>query len=494
MASILRATVFVILVGSAMAQPLTRQQIQSLTTKHFVQSVDALGDFLRHPNNGQFPEHSAFHVGYLNAKFLALGFETQVLLSDGVPHLFAEYEVNPSRKTLLVYLQIDGQPVDSSQWEQESPYIPVMKVREGNEWKTIPWNASADNEVRIFARSASDSKGPAMAFIEALRILKDRRIPYANNLKVIMDFQEEMGSPTLPALVASRPDLFQADAMLIMDGTRHVSNLPTLTYGARGIATATLVVYGANDNLHSGQYGNYAPNPVFSMARLLATLKDEQGRVLIPGYYEGVETVKDQRGDEPVLNKRLGIKNSEQVGDTYLESLQYPSLNVRGLQAGWVGKERRTIIPSHAIAEIDMRLVPASNGERLLSLLQDHIRNQGYYLIDREPTEDERAEYQDIASFTFSVGSRPFQTRKDGPFGEWLRSALSYLYDSDYVEMPTTGGSQPIAPFVEALQLPAVSVRIPNPDNSIHAPNENIRVGNYRQGIETSISLLIHPF
>ena len=201
-----------------------------------------------------------------------MNFDTAILISDGVKHLLAEKTFKGTERTILFYLQIDGQPVDSSQWNQKSPYIPVLKNCSENECQSIPWNKLTKDfnpNWKVFARSASDSKGPAIAFLQALKILNEENINPGFNVKVIMDFQEELGSPTLPKLVKLNRDLFLADAMLIMDGTRPPGNLPTLMFGARGIATMKLTVYGANKDLHSGQYGNYAPNPVFGLSRLL---------------------------------------------------------------------------------------------------------------------------------------------------------------------------------------------------------------------------------
>jgi len=485
-------------------QSFTKDQIKTAAEQKFPEAVLQLKSFLEIPNDGHFSYQIEDNLQRCSDIFNSLDFNTQRISTPGAPLLFAEKNFHKKAKTILFYLQIDGQPVDTAAWHQENPFKPVIKEKTGiNEWKTIDFPSFDDGfdpDWRIFARSASDSKGPAMAFISALEILKDIKKKPAYNIKVIMDFQEEMGSPQLPDAVVKNKELFQADMVLIMDGTRHLSNLPTLTYGARGIATATLKVFGARYPLHSGQYGNFAPNPVFETAKLLGGLKDENGKVTLNGFYDGIalsEKEKSAINNVPEnldsIKKRLGISKTDVIGNTYQEALQYPSLNIRGLQAAWVGTKVRTIIPSEVIAEIDMRLVPESDGRRLMELLKAYIEDQGYHLVDSIPTEKDRSSYSKLASFKYRLGSSPFRTDFDSSIGRFLNKALQRIYGKNIVNMRTTGGSQPIAAFIETLGIPAVSVRIPNPDNNIHSPNENLRLGNFLEGIETCLVILDQP-
>ena len=312
-----------------------------------------------------------------------------------------------------------------------------------------------------------------------------------------MDFQEELGSPDLPKAVEENRDLLKAEMLFIMDGTRHLSNLPTLTYGARGIATATIKVFGPKYGLHSGQYGNFAPNPVFEASKLIAGLKDDKGLVTIPGFYEGVTLTNEDKARLALIpenidsiKQNLGIAQQDLVGETYQEALQYPSLNVRGLKAAWTGKEVRTIIPSEVIIEIDMRLVPETSGKRQMALLRNYIQDRGYHIVDSIPSKEERKIHSKLASFTYRLGSSPFRTEMESPIGEFLNKAMHKVFGDAIVNMRTTGGSQPMAPFIKTLNVPAVSIRIPNPDNSIHGPNENLRLGNLKEGIISCLAIL----
>jgi len=480
-----------------------KDRIAAYASDYFPSALKEYRAFLSIPNNGRIPEHRQLNMAWCLQRFEALGFETRVLESEGINHVLAEKRVDARAGTVLFYMQIDGQPVDTSAWSQESPYKPVLKKQVDDRWEEVDWELAEevfDPELRVFSRSASDSKGPSMSLISALQILADHSLEPAYNIKILMDFQEELSSPTLAPLVRAQPEAFEADRMLIMDGTRHLSGLPTLAYGGRGIADITLTVYGSERNLHSGQYGNFAPNPVFKLARLLGGMKDEEGRVTIPGFYDGVVITDADREafarvpeDQAAIEKGLGIARAERVGSTYQEAMQYPSLNVRGLRAAWVGDEVRTIIPAEAVAEIDIRLVPETDGNRLVQLVKGYIRDQGFYITDSLPTAAEREKYPKLLRFQYELGSLPFRSDMHSDLGNWLRKSMERVFANRYVELKMNGGSQPIAPFITTLNIPAVSVRIPNPDNNIHAPNENLRLGNFLEGIQTCLAILTQP-
>jgi acetylornithine deacetylase/succinyl-diaminopimelate desuccinylase-like protein len=486
---------------TASAQTLSLGEIQQKSKEKLPEALNTFREFLAMPNDGHFPEQIITNLAWCDRKFTAMGFKTKEIISDGVPHLYTEKIIDKKKKTILFYLQIDGQPVDSTKWNQENPFTATVKDETGN---VIPWNEmmdSPDENLKIYARSASDSKGPATCFISALELMNEMNLSSDFNIKVIMDFQEEMSSPTIADLVNKNRELLNADYLLIMDGTRHISNLPTLTFGARGIATITLTVFGAKEDLHSGQYGNYAPNPAFKLARLLASMKDDDGRVLIDGYYDGVEISETDRAyfdkipeDMNELNERLGIAKSEAVANGYQATMQYPSLNIRGMGAGWIGKGVRTLIPATATAEIDLRLVPETDGDRMIELVRQHLIKQEAYLVDAPPTDEERARYATIVFFKGKTGSKPFRTEINSEIGDWLGKAMDRATgENNYVKVRATGGSQPMASFIETLDVPAVSIRIPNPDNNIHAPNENIRIGNFLEGVQMCLGILTQP-
>ena len=483
--------------------------LTKLADRHARHSFDAFRALLRIANDAHFPDQIAANIAFMRQAFETRDFIVEPLETPSVPLLLATRSASlrtEATRTVLVYLQIDGQPVDASAWHQEDPFEPVLKERTGDGWRIIPWERLSDAEIdpdwRIFGRAAADAKGPVAMFLAALDALDglDTEVPY--DLKVIMDFEEELGSPNLPDAVIANRNRLAADMLIILDGPRHATNRPTLHYGARGIATATLTVFGPRVPQHSGHYGNYAPNPALRLATLLASMKDADGRVTLPGFYDGVSLDSATRAilaqipdDEAEIHQRLGIARPDAVAPSYQESIQYPSLNVLGLASGWTGTATRTIIPSSATAELDIRLVPESSAERLVALVREHIEHQGYHLLPgREPTDRERLEYPRLASFTYEVAYGAFRTDYEAEVGRWLTRALERAFGEAPVRIRMVGGSIPIAPFVTTLGLPAVGVPAAQLDNNQHSPNENLRVGNYIDGIRAYLAILTEPF
>lgn len=473
----------------------------ALIQKHAVQSFKDLHALLSIPNDAHFPEDIEKNIKWCEAAFEKRGFVTTRLETPTVPLLLAERRARKATKTVLVYLQIDGQPVDTSKWFQESPWTPTLKEKNANgEWRAINYERLYENynpDWRIFARSTSDAKGPAVAFLASLDVMIEAKTEPNYNIKVIMDFEEELGSPQLPAAVTKYKNELASDMFIIFDGPRHVSNEPTLSFGARGICEITITTYGPRQPVHSGNYGNYTPNPAMRLSQLLASMKDEEGRVIIPGYYDGTtltnaekETLKLVPDNEQEINKFLGIAESDKVGENFQESLQYPTLNIRGLDALYIGKKARTLIPAQATAEIDIRLVPTSDPNRLIGLVKKHIESKGYYLTTGEPTEEERMKYPRIASFNSSISYLAFQTPFDSEVGLWLSRAMTRAFGKEPIKIRTAGGSIPISPFVITLGIPAVAVPTVNADNNQHAPNENIRVGNYVEAVKAFYYIL----
>lgn len=500
MKSIAVSLAFFLLSLPASAQKIDQKRLNDLSAKYTIASFPMLKDLLSIPNDAFYPEYIERNVAWCEEAFQARDFRTTRIETETVPLLMAERKVKNAKKTVLIYLQIDGQPVDSTRWLQESPYIPVLKKQiSSGEWEEIPWDLieKYDDDWRVFARSASDAKGPAVMFLAALDALKEARTAPNFNMKVIMDFEEEQGSPHLPEAVERNAELLSSDMLIIFDGPRHATNQPTLSFGARGIATVELTTYGPVAPQHSGHYGNYAPNPALRLSKLLASMKDDEGRVIIPGFYDGIfidaETEKILRAvpdDENEIRDRLQLGSVDKVGSYYQEALQYPSLNIRGMQSGWIDEKVRTIVPAWAKAEIDVRLVLESDPERLIALLRKHIEDQGYFITDKVPTKEERMNNEKVASFNYEISYQSFRTDFNSEVGIWLRKAMNKAFQKEPVMKRMSGGSIPISPFVVTLGIPAVTVPTVNGDNNQHSPNENLRLGNYRDGVKTMIAIL----
>ncbi len=461
------------------------------------QVADAIGElreFVAIPNDALDGDDMYRNLMWLKRKFGERNFNTAELSTDNLPLFFAATPVNNEKPTVLIYMHFDGQSVDPSQWEQEDPYKVVLKAPEGNGFKALSFGEMGDDidyDWRLFGRSTSDAKGPIVAFLNAMDLLqKDgKEIPF--NIKLLLDGEEEKGSVPLAGAVDRYRELLQADFLMIVDGPLHSSGAPTLVYGCRGITSLELTVHGASRPLHSGHYGNYAPNPAFQLAHLLTGMKDADGRVTIPGYYQGIvldSTDLAMLGSVPhnavEIGEQLQFRSPEKVGGSLQESLQYPSLNIRGLQSAWVGERARTIIPATATASLDLRLVMETDGEHLKNLVREHIEKQGFTVLDHVPSKEERLAHDKIVTLEQGTVTPAFRTDPQNPYGKFLLQNLSATFDREVVQIRTMGGTVPTAHLVRALDIPALIVPMVNHDNNQHAPNENIRIGQLAYGIK----------
>jgi len=469
-------------------------------------------ELLSIPNIPAEPRDMQRNAAFLEKSFQKRGFTTQLLdNAAGRPVVFAQLATASARaKTVLFYIHFDGQPVLPAEWSQRSPFEPVVRERDGQgKWNDVSREKllaqPLDPELRVFARAASDDKAPIMMLLTAIDVLKSRGAKPAINIKVLLDSEEEIGSPNLGATVSANQSLFKADALIVLDGPVHASGKPTLTFGNRGVTQVTLTVFGPKSPLHSGHFGNYVPNPAMRLATLLASMKDENGRVLIPGYYDGVELTATDRevlaktgDDEAALRTRVGIARAEQVGGNYQEALQYPSLNVRGMAAAAVGEKAANIVPSEAIAELDLRTTPEADGRRLFDLLRKHVERQGYFLVDSAPTDGERVSHEKLASLRIGAVQAAQRMPMDAPVGRWAFDALTSANGPDPgtepVRIRMMGGTVPTDVLVDALRLPFLMIPTVNADNNQHAHNENLRIGNFITGTETIYSLLLTPY
>jgi acetylornithine deacetylase/succinyl-diaminopimelate desuccinylase-like protein len=270
----------------------------------------------------------------------------------------------------------------------------------------------------------------------------------------------------------------------------------------RGFTDLELTVYGPARELHSGHYGNWAPNPALALARLLASMKDDAGHVTIDGFTADTrppgpeeQAVLDAMPPmEAALLERLGLAAAEVPGSRLLDRLMGPSFNIRGLRAADVGPAARNVIPAYATASIDIRLAAGDDPERMLDRVRDHVRKQGYLVLDREPTAEERRAVAAIARIDARVGYPAARARADLPVVEHLRTLAAGAADRPALTLPTLGGSVPLHHFEQALATPTVILPIANPDNNQHAADENLRLGNLWYGVDLFALLLTSPY
>jgi acetylornithine deacetylase/succinyl-diaminopimelate desuccinylase-like protein len=477
--------------------------IAQFIAAHQQQIVGELVELLSIPNVAADRPNIRRNADLLRQMFAKRGFAVDILDTPGNPLVFAELRVPGAQRTLLFYAHYDGQPVTPKNWNQRDPFVPIMRDRRmedgGQEIGNFRDLASFPPEARLYARSASDDKAPIVALLAALDALTSLNQRPTSHVKVILDGEEEVRSPSLAATMGTYRDRYRADLMLILDGPLHQSGKPTLAFGARGNLVFQLTTFGPKFALHSGHYGNWAPNPAMDLAQLLASMKDANGRVLVNGFYEDVPPLsRDERdvlaavpdgSDE--LKQFFGIQRTEQVGSNLQEALQFPSLNVRGLQSGDVGDQARTIIPDRAIAEIDVRLVKETDAERMLQRVLAHIRAQGFHvLIDADPDDQARARYPRIVRVSRINWTNAYRTDMSLPESVALIRTLERAWGEPPVRTRTMGGSVPIDFFIQALGMPAISLPVVNFDNNQHSDNENLRIRNLSDAVISLAAVL----
>jgi acetylornithine deacetylase/succinyl-diaminopimelate desuccinylase-like protein len=453
-------------------------------------------DLLAIPNVASDRPNIRRNAEYLRGMLARRGFAAELLETAGNPLVYGELSSPGAKRTLLLYAHYDGQPVDAKAWRQADPFKPVLRtgrVDQGGQIVDIASATTFNPDWRLYARSASDDKSPIVALCAALDVLKSSGLSPSVNLRVILDGEEEASSPSLVPAIAKYREKFRADLMVILDGPIHSSGRPTVVYGARGIVTFNLTVYGPSVGVHSGNYGNWIPNPAQRLATLLASMKGDDGRVLVRGFYDGIGPVTEEEqamlasvpDDGEQMLKAFGVAAPERAFERLQDALQSPTLNVRGLTSGHVGAGARTIVPDRATAAIDVRLVKETRAQDLIQKIRTHVQTQGYELVSADPDDQLRRLFPRLARMQVSeTAIEAFRTAPSDPHARWLTSALERAFAAPPVRLRTLGGTVPIAAFIEALGFPAVVLPTVNFDNNQHEENENLRLGQFFQAIE----------
>lgn len=419
------------------------------------------------------------------------------------PVVYGESITPGAKQTLIIYAHYDGQPTDPKQWTGIEPWKPVLfSAPMEKAGSLIPFPKTGekiDPEWRLYGRSASDDKAGVFAILKAFEALAAKGIKPTVNIKFFFEGEEEAGSPNLREILNKNKDLLKADAFIVCDGPVHQSGRKQVVFGVRGDVNADLTVYGANRPLHSGHYGNWSPNPAMTLAQLLASMKDDRGNITVKGWADDVEPLgpveQKALGDAPKyddeIKRALGITYTEGSGKSLLEQINLPSLNINGFKSGDVGDLARNVIPTTATAVLDLRLVKGNDHTRQVEKLRKHIESRGFYVIDREPTAEERLKHPFIAKFTVRPGGyNAERTQMDLPISIQVMAAVQSASTEPIVKMPSLGGSLPLSIISETLNMPTITVPIANYDNNQHAENENIRLQNLWDGIEIFASLM----
>lgn len=424
-------------------------------------------------------------VGMLESR----GFDTQVLEAGGAPYVYAELLNPTAAETVLVYAHFDGQPVQEENWVYP-PFSPTLldaPLGDGGE----PVNpddvdGAFGPEWRLYARSAGDDKMPIVAMVHVLDALEAAGIDLSVNLKLILDGEEERGSPSAARIIEQYGHLLDADLLLFCDGPMHASRRAQLVFGTRGSTTLDITTYGPSRPLHSGHYGNWAPNPVMQLSYLLTSMRDESGRILIDGYYDNVlaptelerAAIAAMPDITETLKDELSVHTPEGDGTRIEELVMLPALNARGIVAGGVGNKGRNIILSTATSSLNLRLVPDQQPARIRELIERHVEKQGFHIVHETPDPEVLRAHPKVAQLDWrGSGNSGLKTPLDDPMSARMIDLMRSIRP-DLIVTPMMGGTLPLNAFDEGLDAPIIILPLANHDNNQHAENENIRLQN----------------
>ena len=469
-----------------------------------------IGDFtelLAIPNVALDRQNIRKNAEYISKLFQDRGFEMQLLEVDGAnPIIYGEMKKPGATRTLCFYVHYDGQPVDETKWKH-APFKPVLysgPMDAGGKPIDLPKKRTKINpEWRLYGRSAGDDKAPIITILNAVDALQASDIGITSNIKLFFEGEEEAGSTNLKAHLSTHRELLDdIDIWLFCDGPMHQSRQPQLVFGVRGVTGMEVTVYGSARSLHSGHYGNWAPVPGQTLSHLIASMKDEEGNVLIDGFYDTVEPLSEferlelsKIPDVDIgLKNELGLAYTEGGGRSINERLLLPSLTIKGLASGNVGSKARNVIPNSATVALGVRLVKGNEPEDMLDKVEAHIRKEGFHIVYDDPDMDTRRNYPKIAKVDRrGSGYIASRTSMNDPYAQEIINATRSFVGDDLILMPSLGGSLPIYLFTDYLKQPVIIVPVANHDSNQHAPNENLRIANLWYGIDLMGVILTMP-
>lgn len=417
------------------------------------------------------PSISAQNIGVAECADLisdllrAAGFEPRLYETPRHPMIYAERLNAPGKPTVLIYGHYDVQPPDPLDQWISPPFEPT--IREG----------------KLFARGVGDNKGQFFAQICGARAWLETTGELPVNVKIILEGEEETGSPHLAGFVAEHQDLLAADLVYTSDGPVLDDAHPEIVFGVRGVLSVELQASGARSDLHSGNWGGVAPNPAWTLVRLLATMQNANNEITIDGFSDAVRplTPRIQEAiaaiplDQKAALATIGVEQlPPPVGVGYFERLvARPTLTINGLTSGYQGPRSKTVLPSTAIAKLDMRLVPDQRADDVFAKFLAHVQKHA-------------PEVEVVRQGSMEPSSTPL----DHPYAEPVRRAVERGFGQRPIDIPALGGSLPDEVWTRTLGLPSFLVPYCNADERNHAPNENMELERFFAGIRTAASLL----
>jgi acetylornithine deacetylase/succinyl-diaminopimelate desuccinylase-like protein len=424
-------------------------------------------DYVRRPSISAYGEGIGEVAEYIADVMRQIGLSVRIIPTSGWPMVFGEYFVGGNAPTVLLYGHYDVQPPDPLE-----------------EWISLPFEP-AIRDGRLYARGVGDNKGQHFANLMALETLLACKGTLPCNVKVLLEGEEEVGSPHMPEFVSKHRDELQADLVIFSDGPVHENGQSTLCFGVRGVLDFELRAHGANRDLHSGHWGGIVPNPLWTLVHLLASMKNERGEVTIDGFYEHVMPITDKEREAlaelPIdvneVKHSLGLKRLDEPQERgYFERLAaWPTLTINGIHGGYGGPGSKTVLPHEAVAKCDIRLVEAQTAEEILAKVKTHVQR-----------------YAPEVSVISHGGMDPSKTSLDSPFSEPIRQAIHAAQGSYPLLVPAMGASIPEYVFTQTLGLPTFGVPYANADEANHAPNENLEISRFFSGIKTGAAMLTY--
>ena len=477
-----------------------RDEVREWRTSHEAGIAGDLADLISLRSVAADPAGLKATADRLEAALRSRGFTARQLTAGGSPPLvFAELKVRGARRTVTFYAHYDGQPVTPSQWRSD-PFTPVMRTGMSADATEIDWRKPGvrlDPEWRLFGRAASDDKSSIIAFLAAMDALKATGRKPAVNIKVVWEGEEEAGSTHLPQILRDNADLFRTDLWLIGDAPVHQSRERMIYFGARGVMSLEMTLYGPLRPLHDGHYGNWVPNPAAAAAGLVARMRAPDGTILVPGIGDSARPLTAEEraaiaGLPPVeagLMAEFGIAASE-GGEGLTLSTMRPALNVRGLRAGKVGDEAANAIPTEAVVSLDLRLVPDQTPEGVRASLERWLAAEGWTVVTEAPDAATRAAHPKLIRLAWEGGYPALRSDMSSAPAKAVLATAGRSAGKPVLVLPMIGGSVPIYMFAAVSQAPIIGLPIGNHDNNQHAANENARLQNLWDGVEIYAAML----
>jgi acetylornithine deacetylase/succinyl-diaminopimelate desuccinylase-like protein len=421
---------------------------------------------------------------------------------DGAnPVVFGEIRTPGATRTVVFYAHYDGQPLDPKEWTTP-PFTPTLRtqsIENGGEVIPLPPSGTPiPPESRVYARSAGDDKAPIIAMMAAVDAIRAAGLKFKSNVKFVFEGEEEIGSPNLQTILASNKNLFAGDVWLMCDGPVHQTRRPLIYFGARDVVRLDLTVYGPRTELHSGHYGNWAPNPALQLARLLVSMKDASGRVQVPHFYDGIvplspiekRAIAEAPDVGPELMREFWLAATEGGSRSLTELITEPSLNIRGLASSRTGQSATNVIPASATASIDIRLVKGMDPRGTQDRVVDHIKAQGFFVVDQPPSAEVRQTHANVVWVDRGpAGPGAVRTPMDLPISQEVIQTVESVR-GPAIKLPNMGGSLPLAEVEHPLGTRTIVIPIANHDDHQHTFDENLRIQNLWDGIELMAALL----